>query len=616
MTYLISQIIPSLQVIKILSKTNDFLEWIKKKYPDVEYVELFEGYKFFLNCCLNTFIDGIANDCELKIDNDFLLNSAISQWKKIHLLEPTCDKTVFLKNIKPTIKSIPQAKNFDEISEVLIEFNCIITSKFDLIFDEFISLSPEINISREKALSLLLIDFTNTYLVQINNNGPTANIHNPLSTEWINPELTKNAFKGYKFSIQFLWNQLVGDKKFNSTHLSKIHLADSWNTYKYSDPISKSNSFNLLDNAFNLDEQTNFDCHYYWIEKEIIKPLSNKNKIFVTEIDSYFEFSDFNYDRDSLFGALLDKSKLKTMEINWEERIEQCLYWYPFEIVNSNEAMMFFGVSSFNTMLAGTVALHKHKDSELPKIIIARFTHPSDRVGENDYSYGILIDSKSAAGHHINGWIIYQNVCSNYSGFSNTHHKSAEKLISAYTRTKKLDLRELTISLAQFQAFTKKSTLKYGEPNLLKQAKLSETIIQTSRSYLFELFAYYLCKKYYIGYEVELNSGKKSKEGEKDIIIQNHEQVILIECKLNAVNSDPDEIVKKMEKKIHGYSKPIKSCQLWVWKKLSPKSQLAIENAKIEDKPIKIITLENPGREEILRGVDLSQFKTIMQEIK
>jgi hypothetical protein len=616
MSYLISQIIPSLQVIKILSKTSDFLKWIRKKYPDVEPVELFEGYKFSISCCLNTFVDGIANDCELKIDNDFLLNSAISQIKRIHLLEPTCDKTVFLKNIKTTIKSIAQAKSLDQISEALIEFNSIITSKFDLIFDEFISLSLEIDISKEKALNLLLIDFTNTYLVQINNNGPTANIHNPLSTEWINIELTKKALNGYKFSIQFLWNQLVGDKKFNSTHLSKIHLADSWNTYKYTDPINKSNSINLDDNNFNLDEQTNFDCHYYWIEKEIIKPLSNKNKVFVTEIDSYFGFSDLNYNRDSLFGALLDKSKLKPMEINWEERIEQCLYWYPFEIVNSNEAMMFFGVSSFNTMLAGTVALHKHKDSELPKIIVARFTHPSARVGENDYSYGILIDSKSAAGHHINGWIIFQNVCSNYSGFSNTHYKSAEKLIRDYMRTDKLDLRELTIPLAQFQAFTKKSTLKYGEPNLLKQAKLSETIIQTSRSYLFELFTYYLCKRYYIGYEVELNSGKKSKEGEKDIIIQNNEQIILIECKLNAVNSNPDEIVEKMERKIRAYSKPIKSCQLWVWKKLSPKTQLAIENARIEGRPIKIITLDIPGGEEILRGVDLSQFKTIMQEVK
>lgn len=620
MSNLASQIIPALQVLKIIGNVSEFTQWMQEIHPteNFEANVFYEGYRYSLTCCLNAFLNDLASDKDLGIENDFLLECAIAEIKPIHQLPNTCEKIIFFKNIKPSVKAIAKAKNYEQTKKAMGEFHSLVTEKFDFILDNHISVSEEIKLEKSIVLNLLLIDFVHTNLVQINNNGPTANAFNPLSTNWTEPDLKKKYLNGYKYIIQFLWYKLLGKEIFEKTHLKIMHNADSWRRYKMIKERSPTDSiFDRLDEEFRLEEQSNFDSYFYWIQKEITEPLSEKYEFPIYSIDMYFQFSKENYKKEELFCELLNKVSTKEdLKLKEEEKIEQLLYWYPYELVDAEKVGMFYGIPSFNTMLAGTVAIHKPTHSEFSKIVTVKFTHPHlDDKEKNDYSYGILIDSKSAASHYSSGWVIYQNACGDYSGFSGAEHRTTEKLLDEYKTKGKIELRELTIPLHKFKEFTNKNVFDNKQLSVLETNKRIPILIQKSRSYILELFTYYVCTNYYKKpFEVQLNTNRTSDAGEEDVVVKNKEEVILIECKLNPQSYDMREVLLKLEKKVKKYSQQRKSCQLWFWYPPDPKNKTILDSAKIEGKPVKVISLSTRSGEPELRNVSLKNLQEIMRD--
>lgn len=622
MSWLTSQIIPSLQTLKILGDIDAFLSWLKTTHPQVKQEELFEGYKFSLTCCLNCFIDGFANDELLGINNDFLLNRAISLNISIDQIDSTCEKTIFLKNLIPYYKAIEKARSYNDIIESLEKFNLEVGLKFDEIFIKNIIISNDLELDKETATKLLLIDYAHTYLVQINNNGPTANSVHPLSSNWTEANKKDLYLEGYKYAVQFLWVQLLGENTLKQTHLTKLHLADSWRNYKYIEKEKPEDSVfdSIFNQEFNLDEQTSFDSYFYWIKKEITDPLHNQYKIYIYTIESYFKFQPYGYYKQVLFSGLLEDKKQKNkVKLSWDAQIQKCLYWYPFEIVNARESRMHHGIPSFNTMLAGTTTLHNTEKSEFSKIIVAKFIHPlTNSKTKHDYSYGILVDSQSAAGHYSSGWVIYQDACGDYSGFSGSEHKSTEELIQKYSKDGKIELRELTIPLKKFIDFTIQYAKNKTGRSITEQNKLIQDIIQKSKSYLLELITFYICsKKYAKYYTIALGEGSKTEGGEKDIILISHDkkEVVIIECKLNPQSYNMKTLAEKLEKKLLDFTQQEKkSAQLWFWHELSIENKQSLEQLSVNNKSIKFVEFTNPKRDSALNGINLRQLKFIMQD--
>lgn len=614
MSYLVSQIIPAIKTFQIVGNISKFEAWLDKNHPQKSKSDLFEGYRFALNCCLNTFVDGISDDSELEIENDFLFIRANSDLQPVHILPNSCEKIIFLKNIKSTVKDILKAKSYQDISKPIEQFNILIAFRFEQIWNDCISVSDEINIEKSKMFELLLIDFAHTYLMQIKNNGPVANTPNPLAIEWTKEEKKKEYLEGYKYAVQFLWSELLGELEISKTHLSKLHEADSWRTYNYIE-----NNDDPFGNYFNLEEQTNFDSYFYWVQNEITNPFGESYNVPIYSINNYLKFSPVNYNKTKIFVDLLDNSRLKDDRgLNWHQKIRECLYWYPYELIDSEKSALFFGISSFNTMLAGTVALNNPKKGGFSKTIIARFTHPLiDDKQKKDYSYAILIDTASAAGHHSNGWVIYQNVCGDYSGFSGSEFRITEKLIAKYIKQNKIELRELTIPLSEFIDFTNQQVLEPKELSILEQNKLIPDILQKSRATLLELFTYYLCNIYYNSdYKILFSDGKKTSNGEKDVVLLNdkNDEVILIECKLNPNSYEIPDLVAKMESKSKDYPQSKKSFQFWFWEELSTINKEKMNKLKIDNKSIEIITLSRPSSEKILKGISFKLLNFIMQD--
>ena len=189
---LFSQILPAIKAIKILGNTELFNNWLQKKHPKTNKYQLFEGYRFSIISCVNSFVYGVSVDSLLQIQNDFLLNRAINELIPIHQIENSCEKTIFLKNLNLVLIKIKKAKSYDELQNEISNFHETISLKFEKIIEKNVNTEK---IDKKTAIELSLLDFAHTYMVQINNNGPVANFSNILSTSWTKKELLKKISK-------------------------------------------------------------------------------------------------------------------------------------------------------------------------------------------------------------------------------------------------------------------------------------------------------------------------------------------------------------------------------------------------------------------------------------
>lgn len=610
-----SLIIPSLRAIAILSKVEDFQEWLKTNHVDVDISTLLPGYIFSIQCCLYSFSEGIENDKNLQLEEDFLFQRARAEIIPIHKVESTCEKIIFLKKVKLYIKDVSRSTTYDELQSQVNKFADFISFKILSIANQHLQLNPDLKLSRNEADHLLLIDFIHTYLVQCNFYGPVGNSSNLLNAEPFSEARSIKLLEGYKYAIQFLWWKILDEKTYRGTSLIKLHTAASWKKYIYEDTIPENDpmAFMLGRSEFDLNKQDSLDSYFFRIMNEITNPLTSYYSFEVYTIDTHFTFNNVEYDKSLYFNNLHERSFKSDVfsTLSWEDKIRTTLYWYSYSIIKSAESASQLGITSFSTALAGTVTLHS-KESEFDKVLVAKFKHP--RVGAehgSDYSYGVLMDSQASAGHADSGWVIYLNVCGDYSGFSKREHSTAENLIRKYCAAEKIELRELNIPLKKFQAFVSKYVSSEREISILKQNKLIPDIIQKSRAYVFELFVYYLhVTSHGNRFKVQLNIDQKSIEGEKDIVLENDNEVILIECKLN-VNTinDLSQLAEKMRHKESIYKDKIVTSELWLWKTPSTRSE-----AVLREKNIKTVVVSNDRTSSMLKGVALERLKFIMQD--
>lgn len=609
MSTLLSSIIPALQTISILGDTNRFINWLGENHPTVNTTYLFDGFQFSIVCCLNTFIYGIEVDQSLGLESDLYFQRAAESKIPLVELQLTCPKAFFLFNLQPYIKAITRAQNYKSLQDALLTLKGLIIDPFDYIFQNYLEIKSK-NIDKANAQNLSLINFVHTHLLQIGNNGPYANSLNTLSAQWLKEERLDHLLTGYKYAIQFLWHELLGSEFFHSTHLSFLHKVDSWRNYKLNSTQDHNDElFPLKRDSFNLEEQNCLDSHFYWIQKEVTNKLEVKFGLPIYSINQYLSIRKSKEDFCKYFKNLSQMPHTRPMPtLSPEQKITEALYWYPFEIVDTTRNDLFFGASAFNTMLIGTATLFNSEQSELPKVIVARFIHPHKEMGKYDYSYGILIDTKSASYHYHCGWIIYKDVCGNYSGFSNGEREKMEEIITTYSNEGTVEVRDLRISMKDFERFLVQYAHREEIMDIKEENRQLRNSIQILKSNYFELFTYQTFHNHFGNeFKYQLNAGQKSPEGEKDIVLLNNEKVILVECKLNVRNYDIQTIKEKLDKKIAVYNQRVKEYQLWVWEELTIKSKMELEKYDI-----KVVSVSGNPEEPMLKGLDLNKMKQIM----
>ncbi len=449
-----SDIIPTLTIFKIASNIEAYEKWLKREHNKSIDNSLLSGYKFFFECCFSNLFYHISCEETLGIKTDFLLHRASSEGVFIEKIPSSCEMTIFLKNIYFHFEPILKSKDLNSLKISTTNFENSISKPFQNLYDNFITTSSETDITKNEALKLVLIDNLYIHFNQVKNNGPVALQSSIMKTFWVDKKKLDYAFEGYKYTLQFVWSEVLSYKKYKSTSLINLHKSDSWRKYiTYNTaPKDATGAERIFGEHFELEKQTCFDSYFYRIQKEIIRPLEKKYKKDITQAYNFFTYNGGKYVKKNIFGNLLTKNSINVPLINLSdsEKIEQILYWYPVEVMNTTQNQMYNGIPAFNTLLAGTLTLYNRKNSEFKKVIACKFIHPFEE-NKNDFSYGILIDSASSAGHYCSGWMLFYDCCGDYSGFSGSEHKMAEKLIDKYLKQNKLELRELVINKQAFR---------------------------------------------------------------------------------------------------------------------------------------------------------------------
>lgn len=104
-----------LEILRILSKTENFQEWLSTYHKIDEHQEFLEGYKYILTVSLMYFITQLISHDPFSLKDDEKLVRADFHGITINNIPNSCEKTIVLKNIWKQSKKIRKAKTFEEI---------------------------------------------------------------------------------------------------------------------------------------------------------------------------------------------------------------------------------------------------------------------------------------------------------------------------------------------------------------------------------------------------------------------------------------------------------------------------------------------------------------------
>lgn len=606
-----NNIIASIRILQMLGNSEAFETWLKKHHNKTLDPKIFQGYKFFLECAFSEFFDYLASEETLGIEEDFLFQRAAGETFFIERLPNTCERVIFLKNIYLAYKPVAKSKNSSDLNDGMVYFQDHILAIFDTLIEKNCRLVPEPGLTLDRILQLILIENLYIHFSQINNNGPVAYHGSLMKQFWLDNNRLEIGLEGYKYTLQYVWLNVVGTKIFNSTSLKDIHTASSWRKYTYLEKKQDQQSeFDFLfGNSFDLSVQTSLDSYFYRIQEELIRPLEEEHQINILDMDRCIYFEKKEYSKN-IFSDLLSKDGLPEHELTIEENLDMFFYWYPIEVFQPGQ--MHNGIPAFITLLAGTVALREN-EKEFEKVMVRKFIHTFGE-GKNDYSYSILIDSQASAGHYYSGWLLYFDCCGDHSGFSGSEYKRAEEIIEKYKDV--IELKSLNIEKGTFRDYiakyisSKENTIYEeeevkGQLDDISKERLENTLLGNARGLILELVAYYIHSQKLKVDSIKWNTEKS--QGEIDVIIECKDNVTIIECKVTPDNWNLNEEYQKAIEKLNKNKLPNKRFEFWFWREPGPANKKWL----IENHINYTVLSNNCTNNEFLKGFDIGGLKHV-----
>lgn len=563
--------------IKLSIDADKFRNWLRTEHSVQIFDEFFHGYKFFIESAVRTFLNTIIYNSSLDIEEDFVFYRARFTGVNVTKIPNTCEKTIIIKNILERLRLIKKANSWKELSDALKGFEENVLNVFERIFNDYVAVSPNVNITKEEALNYVTRFYTYIYLNDISHGTkPLIYLHlgeAPMFVPkgyWVSildneltPEQHKKYFEGYKYSLQFLWLMLLNDRY--ASCIKNLHKSKNW--HKESNSIYGKPSREETRERYDIA----LDSYFGKIKIEIIEPMEKDLGIDIS-FDKVLYFK--NKIPKSLFNNLL-KSK-KDTKLNRKETLDYELLWYPIEFLDSSKSPVFNGIPAFISLLIGTAELKKIY-SEGEKAYVCKFIHPDKSVNGNDFSYAVLIEVFGNTGlSDYSGWVLFFDSCGDYSGFSGSEHSMAEMFIDKYKKKNLIEVKERTIDKNEFKKYivdkieSKKKEQILFELDEESRRNLEKNTIATAKGLISELISYYiLSRKKYELVDWNIKSGPE----QLDVIFETTNDFILVECKSNSNNIDLDDEIKKIKRKLANYdTNKNKKCAFWFWEYPSDKT--------------------------------------------
>ena len=151
-----------LNILKLVSNTNDFRLWIKITHNIENDNHIFCGYHFFIDVIVSHIIHALERHSSFGVDSDYSMWRASFVGVHIDDIPNTCENVKLLKNLWYHYRAIRKCKNWKELIKQLEEKNNAIFPVFDKIFTN--AIESRTDVPKEEILLEKSIYWTFIYL--------------------------------------------------------------------------------------------------------------------------------------------------------------------------------------------------------------------------------------------------------------------------------------------------------------------------------------------------------------------------------------------------------------------------------------------------------------------
>lgn len=602
---------------------NKFLNWMKTYHKiniENRNIKYFQGIHFIVRCLLNNYLDSIWSENIFDFKSNIQTNR-IGKGKytlednyfglkgfdsiKLKDIEIKDELSIVLNKILNLSEKTLKSQNFEDLNN---NFNDFINRMnfFYEIFSKYIIVNKNLQLKKEKYLWIILQFYTFAYFNNTERGQPIVSISSVRKEAMLYPpKYRKELFLGYKFGVQYLWYELLGEE-FKNSSLESLHQADkSLSNISIGGLEKESIKRRYPKNWSSILKIEKlwkaFDSFFNRINNEIIKSLEKKYKI------EYWK--DWSLNKNLILcnksEEFLKKLKLKIFQnlnikdftedlmpysIKTSEELEKKFNYLPVTILHLDYRKSFEGYGNFIRILWGTVYLRKFYKSN-NEIYLKRIKHKIQKG--HFYSYAILIDGE--------GWLLFH--CLGTDDPMTTSNDYRRLIEDSLQRANK----EIPIIIDEFEIPEELLVFCYKPRYLFKHNLIQQgdAFISYLKGIFFELLLYYFLnrKTKYKQIRLRAKIGNKNDHKEYDLLYKDQFDILhLVECKIDLHESGVEEILKKSKKVQILISKDenLKNLyklnndfmfiiDVWVW---NPEFREDLKRKLEEDKRIKIISFQ------------------------
>jgi len=461
-----------LNILKIVSDTEDFRQWIKKTHQIENDDDLFIGYQFFIDVVISHIIHSFERHSSFGIKSDYSIYRASFVGVNIDDIPITCDKVTLLKNLWNHYHTIRNCRNWDEFRIQIEKKNNAVFPILNKIFTE--SIVSKTNVPKKDVIWGKSLYWTFIYLNDTRQGHPLA-YPGTILDSFVNQTNFDKVFTGYVYTLQYLWSRLLNKTDYIESSASELHQVLKQNKAKTKKILDFFSERSSSSERHVWNQWQGLDKFFTKINNEII------NKRFPQPIrSSELKLSD-QFDISSLM-PLMYLSKISEPDFlikhksfkSWTKLLDSFFFWHDMDVLDTNKIHVFNGAFAFISLLIGEVEKYKMVEVTDP-IWIARIKHPVHQ-DKNDISYGILLQSGGWISD-TSGWLLFLDCGNDFSGSGGYQHEQVEEFISKYEKEGKVRVKEISVSSDVFVRYLRQKNI----PSLIQQIKVVTTeIIENS----------------------------------------------------------------------------------------------------------------------------------------
>ncbi len=517
-----------LPVFEILRDTEGFKAFVASKGEDPDQ-SIFAGMKFLLRVLTREYLLSFERETFLGLTDDKKTQRAFFVGMPHEKIPPTSEKANVSKNLARMFQELYRSSTWEVLKNNMDTIHSMFISPLYTVFTAGIEVDPKLSGKVDKNDLLRYVGMS--YLWTHGHNIDRI-VHLRL-TRWDkdllnDPRIARDRktadyyFSGYRLGLAYLWHSLLG--KETTATIDRILSTKTWEEL---DVVSTS-------------------------MRETLEQLEKNTGI---SLASPLLFSLQGVPDKGLFGALTATPLPPKLSLN--EKIDEALLWYQYEIIDSARSKIFSGSSTFISLLHGEIMERQMHDID-DKLEIIRFKHSGTPTW---FSYGLLMERFGSLSD-FSGWLIFLDVGGDYAGLGGTEYALTETALKYYNRRGRLNVTEFEVDLKSLKGFFIHKTrhalsgIEHGQGfSDIARFRIDELekLITLSLARALEL----VTKSFYEerGYEARIYYDEREvlrDNREIDVLAIDHKtkQIVVVECSLGLPIRALDEFLKEINDKL------------------------------------------------------------------